>query len=165
MSITANTILENALILIRTRLTYLFDPDAVVPSERVMIVDKLRLHDSAVPNLQIEPVSLQAIAEYSSMNIMAFEYKVHAVVRVELDMGNRSQKRMVGQVDLATDALPVGAFEWAIKVADRLIGYKPNTGTESQVFLRLENGTFDDGAGLASAAAHFRTMMRLMADG
>ena len=164
MSITASTTLEVMLNLIRVRLSYLFDPAAVTASNRVFVVDKLRLQDGAVPNLQIEPISLQAIAEYSSMNIMAFEYKVHAVVKVELDQGQRSQKRMIGDSP-GGGAYPKGAFKWATDVADRLIGYKPNTGSESQVFLRLENGTHDDVEGLASAAAHFRTMVRLMADG
>lgn len=163
MSITASTTLETVLNLIRFRLTYLFDQSATTASERVAVVDKLRLQDSAVPNLQIEPISLQAIGEYASMNVMAFEYKVHAVVKVELDPGQRAQKRMIG--DAPTGGYPKGAFAWAVQVSDRLIGYKPNTGSEAQVFLRLENGTHDDVAGLASAAAHFRTMVRLMADG
>lgn len=163
MSITASTTLETVLNLIRVRLTYLFDPAAVTASNRVMVVDKLRLQDAAVPNLQIEPLNLSAIGEYSSMNVMAFEYKVHAVVKVELDQGERSQKRMIG--DAPVGGYPKGAFVWAVKAADRLIGYKPNTGTEAQTFLRLENGTHDEVAGLASAAAQFRTMVRLMTDG
>lgn len=163
MSITASTTLETVLNLIRVRLTYLFDPAAVTASNRVMVVDKLRLQDAAVPNLQIEPLNLSAIGEYSSMNVMAFEYKVHAVVKVELDQGERSQKRMIG--DAPVGGNPKGAFVWAVKAADRLIGYKPNLGVDSQVFLRLENGTHDEVAGLASAAAHFRTMVRLMVDG
>lgn len=163
MSITASTTLEAMLDLVRFRLTYLFNTSATEASNRVMVVDKLRLQDSAVPNLQIEPMNLSAIGEYTSMNVVAFEYKVHAVVKVELDMGERSQRRMVG--DPQYDIYPKGAFPWAVKVADRLIGYKPNAGCESQVFLRLENGTHDEVAGLASAAAHFRTMIRLMVDG
>lgn len=158
MSITASTTLETVLNLIRFRLSYLFDTGASTASNRVMVVDRLRLQDGAVPNLQIEPLSLQAIGEYTSMNVMVFEYKVHAVVKVELDIGERSQKRMVGDSSK-------GAFTWAVRVADRLIGYKPNDGSEAQSFMRLENGTHDDVAGLASAAAQFRTMVRLMNDG
>lgn len=163
MSITASTNLETVLELLRLRLTYLFDPAAVAAINRVMVVDRLRLQDTAAPNLQIEPLSLNAIGEYSSMNVMAFEYKVHAVVKVELDMGERSQKRMVGEG--LGGSLTKGAFPWAVRVADRLIGYKPNNGSEAQVFLRLDNGTHDDVAGLASASAQFRTMVRFMADG
>ena len=140
------------------------DPAATVASNRVFVVDRLRLQDGAVPNLRIEPLSIQAIGEYSSMNVMAFEYKVHAVVKVELDQGQRAQKRMVGDKPVG-GAYPKGAFKWATDVADRLIGYKPDNGSESQVFMRLENGTHDDVEGLASAAAQFRTMLRLMTDG
>jgi hypothetical protein len=158
VSITTTTTLETVLDLIRLRLTYLFDTQAATASNRVMVVDRLRLQDASVPNLQIEPLNLQAIGEYTSMNVMVFEYKVHAVVKVELDMGERAKKRMVGDSEK-------GAFAWAVRVADRLIGYKPNTGSEPQSFMRLENGTHDDVAGLASAAAQFRTMVRLMNDG
>lgn len=166
MSITATTSLEAVITLIRTRLSSLFtlDPNTATPVNRVFVVDKLRLQDAAVPNLQIEPLSLAAIAEYSSMNVMSFEYRVHAVVKVELDQGQRAEKRMVGNTPVGEN-YPKGAFTWAVAVADRLIGYKPNNGSDAQVFLRLESGQSDDVEGLASASAHFRTMVRLMTDG
>lgn len=166
MSITATTTLGAVMTLLRTRVSAVLtgDPAQATPIERVAVVDKLRLQDSGLPCIQIEPVSLQSIAEYTSMNVMSFEYRVHAVVKVELDMGKRSEKRMVGGLAYG-DPYPRGAFTLAVAVCDRLIGYKPNTGTSPQVFQRLDSGQHDDVEGLASASASFRMMIRLMVDG
>ena len=125
-------------------------------SNRVFVVDKLRLQDSAVPNIQIEPVSLTALGDMSGLNGSAIEYRLHAVVKVEYDFAKRMTESLV---DNKSAFLTVNA------AAAALIGYVPNTGSSEQVWVRLDGGAHDDLTGLVSASATMRSFVRIMADG
>ncbi len=162
MSVTASTTLETFFAALVTRIAAQLP--ATLASTRIYIVDKLRLQSSAVPSIQIEPVSLQIIGEQSGMNAMVLEYKIHAVVRVEFDLVDRETKRLLG--DGSAGTLPRGAFPLAFAVASGLKGWSmTNESSDSQVFLRVEGGAADDIEGLASAYAQFRTMIRIINDG
>lgn len=123
---------------------------------RVFVVDKLRLQDSAVPNIQIEPVSLTALGDMSGLNGSAIEYRLHAVVKVEYDFAKRMTESLV---DNKSAFLTVNA------AAAALVGYVPNTGSSEQVWVRLDGGSHDDLTGLVSASATMRSFVRIMADG
>lgn len=124
-------------------------------SNRVFVVDKLRLQDSAVPNIQIEPVSLTALGDMSGLNGSAIEYRLHAVVKVEYDFAKRMTESLV---DNKSAFLTVNA------AAAALVGYVPNTGSSEQVWIRLDGGAHDDLTGLVSASATMRSFVRIMAD-
>lgn len=124
-------------------------------SNRVFVVDKLRLQDSAVPNIQIEPVSLTALGDMSGLNGSAIEYRLHAVVKVEYDFAKRMTESLV---DNKSAFLTVNA------AAAALVGYVPNTGSSEQVWVRLDGGAHDDLTGLVSASATMRSFVRIMAD-
>jgi hypothetical protein len=123
---------------------------------RVFVVDKLRLQDSAVPNIQIEPVSLTALGDMSGLNGSAIEYRVHAVVKVEYDFAKRMTESLVDNKS---------AFLTANAAAAALKGYVPNSGSSEQVWMKLDAGTHDDLTGLVSASATMRSFVRIMADG
>lgn len=125
-------------------------------ANRVFVVDKLRLQDSAVPNIQIEPVSLTALGDMSGLNGSAIEYRLHAVVKVEYDFAKRMTESLV---DNKSAFLTVNA------AAAALVGYVPNTGSSEQVWVRLDGGAHDDLTGLVSASATMRSFVRIMADG
>lgn len=165
MSITATTTIHTFFDLIKDRLASVLKSGDTTAKNNIYVVDKLRLQNPAVPCIQIEPVSLGAIGEHSAMNVMSLEYRVHAIVKVEQDFGKGSEQAMLGEGTTTSGAAARGAFAMAVAIADRLIGYKPNTGSESQVFLRLENGGNAELEGLTHASAYFRTMVRLFADG
>lgn len=150
---------------IKDRLASVLKSTDTTAKNNIFVVDKLRLQNPAVPALQIEPISLQSIGENSAMNAMHLEYRVHTVVKVEQDFGKGSEQAMLGEGATTSGAAARGAFALAVKVADTLIGYKPNTGSEAQVFLRLENSGAHEMEGLTTASASFRTMIRLMNDG
>lgn len=162
MSVTASTTLETFFAALATRINSQLT--AALSGTRVFVVDKLRLQSSIVPSIQIEPMSLQAIGEQSGMNAMVLEYKVHAVVRVEFDLGDRQTKRLLTDGTIGTN--PRGAFPLAFAVANGLKGWSmTNESSDAQVFLRVEGGMADDLEGLASAYAQFRTMLRVISDG
>jgi hypothetical protein len=125
-------------------------------SNRVFVVDKLRLQDSAVPNIQIEPISLSAAGDMSGLNVSLIDYRVHAVVKVEYDFAKRMTESLVDNKS---------AFLTANAAAEALIGYVPNTGSSGQVWMKLDAGTHDDMTGLVSASATMRSFVRIMADG
>lgn len=125
-------------------------------SNRVFVVDKLRLQDSAVPNIQIEPVSLTALGDMSGLNGSAIEYRLHAVVKVEYDFAKRMTESLVDNKS---------AFLTANAAAAALVGYAPNSGSSGQVWMRLDGGSHDDLTGLVSASATMRSFVRIMADG
>jgi len=135
---------------------------ATIASTRIFVVDRLTLQSGVVPSIQIEPLSLAVIGENSGMNAMMLEYRIHCVVRVELDLGKRDAKRLL--MDGSTGNLPRGAFPLAFEVAKTLAAFDPSTGVDSQVLLRVENGQHDDVEGLASAFALFRTIIRTVSD-
>jgi hypothetical protein len=133
---------------------------------RAFVVDKLRLQSSAVPCFQIEPISLQTIGEQSGMNAMVLEYKIHAVVKVEMDYGKQPSQRLISDSIRSGEDLPKGAFPMALAIADRLrVMQGVGSGYDAQVLLRVEGGASDDLEGLTSAYAHFRTMIRINGDG
>lgn len=123
---------------------------------RVFVVDKLRLQDSAVPNIQIEPISLSAAGDMSGLNVSLIDYRVHAVVKVEYDFAKRMTESLVDNKS---------AFLTANAAAEALIGYVPNSGSSEQVWMKLDAGTHDDLTGLVSASATMRSFVRIMADG
>ena len=123
---------------------------------RVFVVDKLRLQDSAVPNIQIEPISLSAAGDMSGLNVSLIDYRVHAVVKVEYDFAKRMTESLVDNKS---------AFLTANAAATALIGYVPNTGSSEQVWMKLDAGAHDDTTGLVSASATMRSFVRIMADG
>jgi hypothetical protein len=150
--ITASTTLDAFVTSIRTRLA----TQLSFAQNRVFLVDKLRMSDSAVPNLQIELMSLTAVADNTGLNVSTIEYKVHAVVKVEKDFGKSSTQRLSDTKS---------AFLVARNAANALRLWKPDTGSSNQVWTRLDSGSHDDAAGLASASASFRSFIRLMDDG
>lgn len=135
---------------------------ATIASTRIFVVDRLTLQSGVVPSIQIEPLSLAVIGENSGMNAMVLEYRIHAVVRVELDLGKRDAKRLL--MDGSAGILPRGAFPLAFEVAKTLAEFDPSAGVDAQVLLRVENGQHDDVEGLASAFALFRTIIRTVSD-
>jgi len=124
-------------------------------ANRCFVVDKLHLQESAVPNFQIEPSSMVIMGDETGLNIFVLEYKVHAVAKVEYDFAKRMTERLVDNKS---------AFQEAFNAASALNKYEP-TGAENQVFLRLDNGTYDAETGLTYATATFRTFVRVLADG
>lgn len=165
MSVTGTTSLHTFFDLIKDRLAPVLKTAEAVARNNIYVVDKLRLQNPAVPCIQVEPVSLASIGENSAMNVMSLEYRVHAIVKVEQDFGKGSEQAMLGEGTTTSGAAARGAFTLAVKIADTLIGYKPNPGSECQVFLRLENGGNAELEGLTHASAYFRTMIRLFQDG
>ena len=163
MSVTASTTLETFFAALSARIVAQLP--ATLAGTRAFVVDKLRLQSSAAPSIQIEPLSIQTIGEQSSVNAMTMEYKVHAVVKVEFDLGKRETKRLLGDAP-GVGTMPRGAFPLAVAVASGISGWAmTNASSSAQVLLRVEGGAHDDGEGLASAFAHFRTMLRVMNDG
>lgn len=162
MSISASTTLETFFAAVVTRLTAAMG--TTIASGRIFVVDRLRLQNSAVPNIQLEPVSLVTLAEYSGTNAMALEYKAHVVVKVEQDIGKRETRSLLADAPTA-GVFPRGAFPIAMLVASTLQGWEPSaTWGDAQVLLRVEGGTHDELEGLTTAFAHFRTMIRTMND-
>lgn len=125
---------------------------------RCFVVDKLRLQESSIPNLQIEPVSMTVMGDETGLNIFVMEYKVHAVVKVEYDFADKQTQRLTKATGQK------GAFQMAYDAAAALNKYEV-TGSENQVFMRIDNGGVDDTMGLAYATATFRTFVRVMTDG
>jgi len=160
VSITTSTTLESFFASMVTRIQSQLP--ATIASTRIFVVDRLTLQSGVVPSIQIEPLNLTTIGENSGMNAMVLEYRIHVVVRVELDLGKRDTKRLL--MDGSTGILPRGAFPLAFEVAKTLAGFDPSTGVDAQVLLRVENGQHDDIEGLASAFAQFRTMIRTVSD-
>ena len=98
------------------------------------------------------------------MNAMLLEYKVHAVVRVNLDLGKRETKTLLS--DPISGGNPRGAFPLVFAVASGIVGWAmENTSSDSQVLLRVDSGMMVDIEGLASASAQFRTLIRVISDG
>jgi hypothetical protein len=125
-------------------------------SNRVFVVDRMRLQESAIPNIQIEPVSLTPLADNVGLNACQIEYRVHAVVKVEYDFAKRFTEALVDNKS---------AFLTANSVAEALRGFIPGTGSSSQVFMKLDSGAHDDATGLASASVTMRSFIRILADG
>lgn len=165
MSITNTTALHTFFDLIKDRLASVLKTGATTALNNIYVVDKLRLQNPAVPCLQIEPLTLQIIGENSAVTAMNLEYRVHAIVKVEQDFGKGSEQAMLAEGPTTSGAAARGAFAMAVAVAERLRSYKPNDGSDAQVFLRLENGGNAELEGLTHASAYFRTMVRLFADG
>jgi len=155
MATTATTTIEAFLADIATRLT---GAPSAMAANRCFVVDRLRLVDTAVPNYQIEPSSMVIIGEETGLNIFLVDYKVHAVVKVEYDFDGKQTQRLTKATGQK------GAFQLALEAAVRLNKHEP-TGAENQVFLRLDNGGVDEATGLGHATAHFRSYLRVMADG
>ena len=160
MSITTSTTLETFFASMVTRIQTQLP--ASIASTRIFVVDRLTLQSGVVPSIQIEPLNLTVLGENSGMNAMLMEYRIHVVVRVELDLGKRDTKRLL--TDGSTGVLPRGAFPLAFEVAKTLSAFDPSAGVDAQVLLRVENGQHDDIEGLASAYAQFRTMIRTVSD-
>ena len=165
MSISANTTLMTFFDLIKDRLATVLKTGDTTAKNNIFVVDKFRPQNPAVPAFQIEPLTLQSIGEQSAMNAMHLEYRVHAIVKVEQDFGKGSEQALLADGTTTSGAAARGAFALAVKAADRLIGYKPNDACASQIFMRLENTGHMDLEGITTAAASFRTMIRLMNDG
>ena len=126
-------------------------------TNRVFVVDRLRLQDSAVPNIQIQPVGMSAVGDQSGLNVCAVDYKVHAVVKVERDFAQRATESLVGARS---------AFFVANIAANALRLYTPaGSGASNQVFMRLEIGEHNESEGLTSACATMRSFVRLNDDG
>ena len=125
-------------------------------ANRVFVVDKLRLQDSAVPNIQIEPVSMVPLAPNTGANTYVIEYKIHAVVKVEYDMGGRMTERLVDDKS---------SFLTANTVAGILIGMEDTTSYSRQICVRVDGGSHDDTLGLTTSAATFQCHVRTLSDG
>lgn len=123
---------------------------------RVFVVDKLSLQDSAVPNLQIQPMSMTAVANNTGLNVCDIQYRIHAVVRVERDFAKRQTERLIDDRS---------AFLVANSAANALRNFKPNTGSSNQVFVSLEDGAYDELTKLGSASVTMRSYIRLNDDG
>lgn len=163
MSISASTTLATFFGAIVTRLTGSLG--VTIASGRIFVVDKLRLQSASVPNIQLEPISLTVLGEHAGVNAMSLEYKAHAVVKVEQDIGKRETRSLLADAP-TVGVLPRGAFPLALQVASTLQGWEPSsTWGDAQVLLRVEGGIQDDVEGLTTAYAQFRTMIRLMNDG
>jgi hypothetical protein len=163
VSITASTTLETFFGSIVTRLSS--GIGVTFATGRIFVVDKLRLQNAPVPNIQLEPISLSTLGEYAGVNAMALEYKAHAVVKVEQDIDNRSTRSLLANAPMA-GVLPRGAFPLAVQIASTLQGWEPDaTWGDAQVLLKVEGGIHDEVEGLTTAYAHFRTMIRVLNDG
>ena len=165
MSITASTTLQAFFTSIKNTLAPVLHAGDTVAGNSIFVVDRLRLQNMAVPCLQLEPVTITSMGENSGMNIVHFEYRVHAIVKVELDFGKGSEQALLAEGSTTSGAAARGAFALAVEVVSALIGTKPSAGSEVQVFMRLENGGGADLEGLTTASATFRTMLRLTNDG
>lgn len=124
-------------------------------ANRVFIVDKLRLQDSAVPNIQIEPISMVPLSENTGVDVCLVEYKIHAVVKVEYDMGGRMTERLVDDKS---------SFLTANTVVGILVAMADTTTYSRQIFVRMDGGAHDDTLGLTTAAATFRCNVRTLND-
>lgn len=128
---------------------------ATLPDNRVYVVDKLRLQDAAVPNIQIEPVSMVPLSPNTGVHVCLIEYKVHAVVKVEYDMGGRMTKRLVGTKSAFLNANFVTAI---------LAAMADTTSYSRQIFVRMDGGAHDDALGLTTAATTFQCHVRIQSD-
>jgi hypothetical protein len=129
-----------------------------VAANRVFVVDKLRLIDPNVPNFQIEPVSMNIIADESGTNAFYLDFRVHAVTKTEYDYSDKPTQKLVRATSQK------GAFQYATDVAGALNKYEA-TGASNIVITSLINGGVDTTTGMSHATATFRTMLRVFADG
>ena len=127
-----------------------------VAAHRIFVVDKLRLQDAAVPNFQIEPVSMIPLAENTGVNVCLIEYRVHSVVKVEYDSGGRMTEKLVDNKS---------AFLQTNTVADALLGMAETTSYGRQIFVRMDGGVYDETHGLTTATGTFRCHVRTLSDG
>jgi hypothetical protein len=163
VSVTASTTLETFFAALSARIVAQLP--ATLAGTRAFVVDKLRFQSTAAPNIQIEPISLQTIGDQSSVNAMTLEYRIHAVVKVEFDIGKRETKRLLGDAPTA-GTMPRGAFPLVVAIASGVSGWAmTNASSSAQVLLRVEAGSHDELEGLATANAQFRTLLRVMNDG
>ena len=128
---------------------------ATLPGNRVFVVDKLRLQDSAVPNIQIEPISMVTLSPNTGVHVYLIEYKVHAVTKVESDMGGRMTKRLISGKS---------AFFYVKFVSAILAAMVDTTSYSRQIFLRSDGGAHDDALGLTTAASTFQCYVRMQND-
>jgi hypothetical protein len=129
-----------------------------VAANRVFVVDKLRLIDPNVPNFQIEPVSMNIMADESGTNAFYLDFRVHAVTKTEYDYSDKPTQKLVRATSQK------GAFQYATDVAGALNKYEA-TGASNIVITSLINGGVDTTTGMSHATATFRTMLRVFADG
>ena len=127
-------------------------------SNRIFVVDKLRLQDSAVPNFQIEPVSMTILGDETGLNVFQLEFRVHAVVKVEYDFASKPTQA------LTRATASKGAFQYAVDIGSALNKHEV-TGSENIVIMSVINGGMDDVTGLAHATITFRTLLRVYTDG
>lgn len=127
-----------------------------VAANRIFVVDKLRLQDAAVPNFQIEPVSMIPLAENTGVNVCLIEYRVHSVVKVEYDAGGRMTEKLVDSKS---------AFLQTNTVANALLGMAETTSYSRQIFVRMDGGVYDETHGLTTATGTFRCHVRTLSDG
>ena len=127
-------------------------------ANRVFVVDKLKLLDSNVPNFQIEPVSMNIMADEVGVNAFFLDFRVHAIAKVEYDFAGKTTQKLTR----ATSAK--GAFQYATDVASALNKYEA-TGASNIVIMSIIAGGVDEVTGLSHATATFRTMLRVFADG
>ena len=139
---------------VRTRL----QSQVSVAENRVFVVDKLTLIDPNVPNFQIQPVSMNIVADESGTNAFYLDFQVHAVTKTEYDYANKPTQKLVR----ATGAK--GAFQYAADAASALNKYEA-AGASNIVIMSIVNGGVDTATGLSHATATFRTMLRVFADG
>ena len=131
------------------------ETNASLAYNRVYVVDKLRLQDAAVPNIQIEPVSMVPMSPNTGVHTCIIEYKVHAVVKVEYDMGGRMTKKLVGTKSAFLNANFVTAI---------LAAMVDTTSYSRQAWLRMDGGAHDDALGLTTAATTFQCHVRIQSD-
>lgn len=139
---------------VRTRL----QSQLSVAENRVFVVDKLRLIDPNVPNFQIEPVSMNIIADESGTNAFYLDFRVHAVTKTEYDYSDKPTQKLIRAT------LQKGAFQYATDAASALNKYEA-TGAANIVIMSIINGGVDTTTGMSHATATFRTMLRVFADG
>lgn len=129
---------------------------ASLAAGRVYVVDKLRLQDAAVPNIQIEPVSMIPLSENTGVQVCIVEYKVHAVVKVERDLAGRMTERLVDDRS---------SFLLANTITGILKGIVDTVSYSKQVFIRMDGGAYDEAEGLTTTAASFKCHLRTLSDG
>ena len=129
-----------------------------VASNRIFVVDRLRLIDPNVPNFQIEPISMNIMADETGTNAFYLDFRVHAVVKSEYDYSSKPTQKLVRAT------ADKGAFQLATDVASALNKHEA-TGASNIVIMSLVNGGVDQTTGLSHATATFRTMLRVFADG
>lgn len=133
-----------------------FPEELGITTNRIFMVDRLRLQIASFPNLQVQMLSMVPLAPNNGINCCVIEYKIHVVTKVEYDMGDRLTERLVGGQS---------SYYNATLIANKMRTMPTGTAYSRQMFVGIQDGAHDDKAGITSASVQFKTYLRNMNDG